>query len=82
MLRPRLIPVDAVAVSAERLETLHPPTVRLLAADIAENGLKRAIEVREEGAGYVLLEGLHRLEAVKWLGEASIMAAVRAAPPR
>ena len=57
-----------------RKKTLHPETVRVLAEDILENGMKLPIHVRLDGARYVLVEGLHRLEAAKWLGETSINA--------
>ena len=54
-------------------KTLHPETVRLLAEDILENGLKTPIQVRnDDGKRFVLVEGLHRLGAAKWLGEKTI----------
>ncbi len=74
MLRSKPVPIDAVYVPAARRKTLHPDTVRLLAEDILENGLKTPIQVREDGARYVLVEGLHRLEAARWLGESTISA--------
>ncbi|MGE0281573.1 MAG: ParB N-terminal domain-containing protein [Rhizobiaceae bacterium] len=72
MLRIEDIPVDKIYVPTARRKTLHPETVRILAEDILENGQKTPIQVRLDGARYVLVEGLHRLEAVKWLGEATI----------
>ena len=73
MLRVQKIPVDEIYVPAARRKTLHPETVRHLAEDILENGMKMPIQVRVDGKRYVLIEGLHRLEAVKWLGEAAIV---------
>lgn len=72
MLRTHRIAVDSIYVPTARRKTLHPETVRILAEDILENGQKTPIQVRLDGARYVLVEGLHRLEAVKWLGEAII----------
>ena len=72
MLRIEEIPVDKIYVPTARKKTLHPETVRVLAEDILENGQKTPIQVRLDGERYVLVEGLHRLEAVKWLGEATV----------
>jgi sulfiredoxin len=72
MLRVQKIQVEQVYVPAARRKTLHPETVRLLAEDILENGLKSPIQVRQDEKRYVLVEGLHRLEAAKWLGETVI----------
>lgn len=74
MLRTEDIPLDKIYVPTARRKTLHPETVRTLAKDIVDNGLTTPIQVRVDGARFVLVEGLHRLEAVKWLGEASIKA--------
>jgi len=72
MLRIHKIAIDKIYVPTARRKTLHPETVRLLAEDILENGQKSPIQVRLDGERYVLVEGLHRLEAVKWLGEGTI----------
>ena len=72
MLRIEDIPVDKIYVPTARRKTLHPETVRILAEDILENGQTTPIQVRLDGARYVLVEGLHRLEALKWLGETTI----------
>jgi sulfiredoxin len=72
MLRVHKISIDKIYVPTARRKTLHPETARALAEDIVENGLKTPIQVRVDGDRYVLVEGLHRLEAVKWLGEATI----------
>ncbi|WP_274628611.1 ParB N-terminal domain-containing protein [Arvimicrobium flavum] len=72
MLRVQTIKIDSIYVPAARRKTLHPQTVRLLAEDILENGMKTPIQVRADGGRYVLVEGLHRLEAAKWLGEDTI----------
>lgn len=72
MLRTHKIAIDNIYVPTARRKTLHAETVRLLAEDILENGLKTPIQVRRDGERHVLVEGLHRLEAAKWLGETQI----------
>lgn len=72
MLRVQKIPIASIYVPTARRKTLHPETVRLLAEDILENGMKLPIQVRVDGDRHVLVEGLHRLEAAKWLGETAI----------
>jgi ParB-like chromosome segregation protein Spo0J len=49
-----------------------------LAEDILENGLREPIHVRRDEAKnrYVLVTGLHRLEAVRSLGEITVDALV------
>ncbi|KQZ31963.1 chromosome partitioning protein ParB [Mesorhizobium sp. Root552] len=74
MLRVQKVKVDDIYVPTARRKTLHPETVRHLAEDILENGMKTPIQVRNDGKRYVLVEGLHRLEAAKWLGETEINA--------
>jgi ParB-like chromosome segregation protein Spo0J len=72
MLRAKKIRIEDIYVPAARRKTLHPETARVLAEDILENGLKTPIQVRVDEKRYVLVEGLHRLEAAKWLGEETI----------
>lgn len=72
MLRIQKVKIDDIYVPTARRKTLHPETVRTLAEDILENGMKMPIQVRFDGKRHVLIEGLHRLEAAKWLGETAI----------
>ena len=72
MLRVTKVPIEGIYVPTARRKTLHPETVRILAEDILENGMKVPIQVRLDGKRHVLIEGLHRLEAAKWLGETHI----------
>jgi ParB-like chromosome segregation protein Spo0J len=65
-------PIDRIYVPTARRATLDQAKVDTLAADILEAGLKMPILVRPDGARFVLVEGLHRLEACKALGETSI----------
>ena len=61
--------VADIYVPAKRRRTLKQETVDALAESILEEGLKVPILVREDRSRYVLVEGLHRLEACKALGE-------------
>ncbi len=72
MLRVHRIKLDSIYVPTERRKTLHPETARILAEDILQNGMKMPIQVRFDGKRHVLIEGLHRLEASKFLGETEI----------
>ncbi len=72
MLRTHKVAIETIYVPTARRKTLHPDTVRHLAEDILENGMKVPIQVRKDGERLVLIEGLHRLEAAKWLGETEI----------
>ena len=73
MLRVQKVKVDDIYVPTARKKTLHPETVRHLAEDILENGMKTPIQVRHDGKRHILVEGLHRLEAAKALGEETII---------
>ncbi|MFH1793906.1 MAG: ParB N-terminal domain-containing protein [Pseudomonadota bacterium] len=72
MLRIQRVKINSIYVPTERRKTLHPETARALAEDILENGMKMPIQVRFDGKRHVLIEGLHRLEAAKFLGETEI----------
>lgn len=52
--------------------TLDPEKVKEIAESILEVGQRVPIQVRQDGQRYVLVEGLHRLEACKMLGETTI----------
>jgi len=63
------IAVDEIYVPAAKKGTLNEDKVMPLAEDILENGLQKPIYVRVGKDRYVLQEGLHRMEAMKLLGE-------------
>ncbi|MEJ6709141.1 MAG: ParB N-terminal domain-containing protein [Amylibacter sp.] len=54
--------------------------VTALAEDILENGQLTPIQVREGKTGFVLIEGYHRLEAMRALGEEQVEGYVVGAP--
>ena len=51
---------------------VKPETVRQIAESMLEVGQQVPILVRRDGDRFVLVEGLHRLEACKALGEETI----------
>ena len=57
-----------------------PRRLTLIAASILDKGLQAQILVRADGARFVLVEGLHRLEAAKALGEKTIVSLLVDAP--
>ena len=73
------IKVAEIYVPTKRRGTLDPDKVDLLAESILEEGQKIPIQVRRGNNRYVLIEGMHRLEAMKALGEESIEALIVAA---
>ncbi len=64
--------VANVYVPAKRRTTLDPKKVDEIAESMLASGQLTPIMVRADGARFVLVEGLHRLEACKALGEAKI----------
>ncbi len=66
------VPIDKIYIPAAKRKTLDESKVEPLAEDILENGLQSPIYVRLGKDRYVLQEGLHRLEAMKLLGETLI----------
>ncbi len=66
--------IDEIYVPVKRKASLKAETVNALAESIMEEGQKVPINVRHDGKRYVLVEGLHRLEACKALGEETITA--------
>jgi ParB-like chromosome segregation protein Spo0J len=68
------VKLDGIYIPTERRKTLDPAKAEKLAEDILENGLKIPIQVRFDGKRHVLIEGLHRLEASRLLGDVTISA--------
>ena len=65
--------INKIYVPIKRRSTLNQKIVDSLAEAILEEGQKVPIQVRQDGERLVLIEGLHRLEACRALGENSIM---------
>jgi hypothetical protein len=64
MMKRETIPIADVYVPIKRRATLEQNRVDEIAASILDKGLLSPILVRADGARFVLVEGLHRLEAV------------------
>ena len=74
------VKIDEVYVPARLRAALKPEKVDTLAESILELGQQTPISVRHDGERYILVAGLHRLEACKALGEETMTAIlVRAA---
>ncbi|WP_339716993.1 ParB N-terminal domain-containing protein [uncultured Sneathiella sp.] len=71
-----VIETDKIYVPSKTRKLLNPVRVDELAEDILENGQKSPIQVRLGQDRYVLIEGQHRLEAIKALGEKNIDAII------
>jgi ParB-like chromosome segregation protein Spo0J len=72
MLKIHTISIDAVRVPVKRAKSRDAARVEAIAENMLENGQTTPISVRADGDGYVLIEGLHRLEALKALGEETV----------
>jgi ParB-like chromosome segregation protein Spo0J len=72
MLKPQSFDIASIRVPVKRAKTLDADKVRRLAESILEEGQTTPVQVRADGARFVLIEGLHRLEAMKALGETTI----------
>jgi sulfiredoxin len=74
MLKRDTIPIADIYVPIKRRATIEQKRVDEIAASILDKGLQAPIRVRADGTRFVLVEGLHRLEAAKALGEKTIVA--------
>lgn len=68
------VPIDKIYIPAARRKDLDESKVEPLAEDILENGQLKPIYVRKGKDRYVLVKGLHRIKALKMLGETYIEA--------
>ena len=73
MPKPESFPIDKIYVPVKRRKALKPELVQEIAQSILENGQQAPILVRPDEDRLVLVEGLHRLEACKALGERAII---------
>jgi ParB-like chromosome segregation protein Spo0J len=74
MLKRLMVAIQDVYVPVKRRHTLEPKKVEALAESILDNGQEAPILVRADDKRLVLVEGLHRLEACKALGETTVSA--------
>jgi hypothetical protein len=80
MLRVERFAIESIYIPVKRRATLKPRTVQEIAQSILEVGQTTPIRVRRDGERFVLIEGLHRLEACKALGEQTILGYLVQAP--
>lgn len=73
MLKREVFAVADIYVPVKRRATLEQKRVDEIAASMLDSGKQTPILVRQDGARFVLVEGLHRLEAAKALGEKTII---------
>jgi len=72
MLKLERFPIDKIYVPVKRRKSLNAEVVREIAESILEIGQQTPILVRPDDDRFVLVEGFHRLEACKALGEKTI----------
>jgi ParB-like chromosome segregation protein Spo0J len=82
MLQKTEIPLALIHVPVKRRQTFDAAKAAALAESIMEEGLRVPIRVRPDGDRFVLVEGLHRLEACRSLGEETITGVVAQARVR
>jgi hypothetical protein len=73
MSKPESFPIDRIYVPVKRKKALKPELVHEIAESILEIGQQAPILVRPDESRFVLVKGLHRLEACKALGETTIL---------
>jgi sulfiredoxin len=72
MMKRESLAIADIYVPVKRRATLDQKRVDEIAASMLDKGQETPILVRTDGARFVLVEGLHRLEAAKALGEKTI----------
>jgi len=79
MPKPESFPIDKIYVPVKRKKALKPELVQEIAESILEIGQQAPILVRPDEGRFILVEGLHRFEACKALGEKTIIGVMVAA---
>ena len=73
MMKRETFAIPTIYVLVKRRAMLDPNKVQEIAESILQVGLQSPILVRQDGDRFILVEGLHRLEACKQLGEETIV---------
>ena len=73
MMKRETFAIANIYVPVKRRATLDPKKVQAIAESMLQVGQQSPILVRQDGERFVLVEGLHRLEACKQLGEDTIV---------
>ena len=72
-MHPKELKIEEIYVPVKRRASMNQQTVDALATAILEEGQKVPIQVRHDGKRFILIEGLHRLEACRALGEDTVL---------
>jgi len=73
MMKRETFAIADIYVPTKRRATREQTRVDAIAQSMLSDGQQTPILVRPDGARFVLVEGLHRLEAAKALGEETIV---------
>ena len=73
MPKPESFPIETIFVPTKQKKAIKPESVAEIAESILDIGQQEPISIRLDGDRLVLVEGLHRLEACKALGETTIL---------
>src|SRR6185503_15864475 len=73
MPKPESFPIEKIYVPVKRKKAIKPEVAKEIAESILEIGQQAPILIRPDEGRFVLVEGLHRLEACKALGETTIL---------
>src|SRR5947209_15764017 len=73
MPKPESFPIEKIFVPTKQKKAIKPGIVGEIAESMLDIGQQEPISVRLDGDRLVLVEGLHRLEACKALGETTIL---------
>ena len=74
MMKKKQVAIASIYVPVKRRALIDSGKVQTIAQSILEAGQQTPILVRLDGERFVLVEGLHRLEACRSLGEETIAA--------
>jgi ParB-like chromosome segregation protein Spo0J len=74
LMKATAIKIEQIYIPAALRQPIDPKKVEEIAMSIAEIGQQEPILVRADKERYVLVGGLHRLEACRALGETTILA--------
>lgn len=73
MPKPESFPIEKIFVPTKQKKAIKPEVVGEIAESILDIGQQAPISVRLDGDRLVLVDGLHRLEACRALGETTII---------
>lgn len=74
LMKPVAIKIEQIYIPTALRQPLDPKKLEEIAVSIADVGQKTPILVRPDKERYVLVSGLHRLEACRALGETTVLA--------